>query len=224
MSSHIGRFEWLKNPQHAREVEPITPERVIYLEGAISQLIEILGGKEKWVLTGGLTIPATKGEFYRNHQDIDIGLHESDLEEVAEHASKAGYGIFSRVFMSNMPKNEKIDLYKRIDAEEAIKKRRKNLRFVRLDRISREIVRHVDILDYFDIYPHHTDGPDIISNDDGLVTPTIYHFGDIYYTQKGPIRLRSLRYIEILKRNRMSKIDKLDLQVIKELVGVNKGI
>jgi hypothetical protein len=221
MSHHIGRrFQWMANPVHSNEILPITPEREIELNEAVNSLSKILGDKERWVVTGGLSIAlymALYGEsFYRNHLDIDIGVHEVDLRHIVDSSKQLGYDLGSRIVMGKVLPKTKIDVYEQVDVETAIKERKKNLRLVRLEK-NGDFTKHLSILDYIDVYVHRIQGSDMIPYEGGIIAPAVYNFGEVYYAKGSQIRLRSLQYLEILKKSLDRKVDKLDLQMIRKL-------
>ncbi len=219
----MGRWQWLSNPTHPKEVKPITEQRIRELEQAIAQLPLILGEKEKWVLSGGLVIALVGEEYYRDHFDIDIGIHEVDLEAVVKSAEKKKYTLATRTFMGKILGDKKIDVYEKLTPEKAIKEGKKNLRLVKEYEPNGDIVRHENILDYFDVYLHRCIGTDIISNEGDLVVPATYNFGGIlHYTANEAIRLRSLRYLEVIKSKLKNPKDKLDLKIIRELIAARE--
>jgi len=144
---------------------PLAPANydLFVLHKSVDRLAEILENNNKWVLSGGLSIPLSLGiNFYRKHRDIDIGLPREALPEILGEAEKEGYALFSRLAMAKISPTRKIDLYKQVSAEEAVESYKsaspddvdrgmKNIRLVMTD-VEGKIISSGDILDYFDIY------------------------------------------------------------------------
>ncbi len=215
MTIKLGSYSVLINPIHEDKVKTISSEEIDNLELNLDRLVGIVNGDFEWVLTGGLAIPTTLGKFYRTHRDIDIGLNENDLEFLVKTIRENGYDLFSRRIMVKLSSKYKLDVYKSVSVEEVLAERCKHLRAVRLN--NKKIVRHISLLDYFDVYLHHYEDEKLVSNDGKIKIPILDSFGRVYVTCSGKeIRIRSLRYIEQLKRQGKDKIDKYDLEVIKQ--------
>lgn len=209
------KYQTIVSPRHYKKLNPSSKENQEEIKNIIKSLPTILGNPENWVLSGGIAIPLTTGQFYREHFDIDIGLHEKYLEEIVDEAKKSNYGLFSRKLMMHTSSKEKFEIYSKVTPEESIKNKNKNLRLIRLDR-RLKIVRLVKLEDYFDIYLHKIDRENLISHEDGLIIPTVYNKGEKHYLEnRMSIYLRDLRFLQIIKMNHSKdKINKTDLEKI----------
>jgi hypothetical protein len=215
MTIQIGRYSVLINPFRRGTLRSTTPEATRAAESSLDKLADILKGNFEWVLSGGLAIPTTIGSFYRIHDDIDIGIHERDLGKLAEAAAQNGYGLFSRIFMTKVSPSHKVDVYKSVSPEEALEKQSKRLRLVRLGK-NGKIVRHENLLDYFDVYTHYYEDGELVSNEDGTRVPLFNNYGRAYTTiSKKKIIVRALEYIEQLKLTGKDEKDKHDLRILR---------
>jgi len=215
MTFQFGRYSVLINPFHKRALRSITPEATRTTEYSLDKLVDILKGNFEWVLSGGLAIPTTIGSFYRIHDDIDIGIHERDLEKLTEAAAQNEYGLFSRIFMTKISTAHKVDVYKSVSPEEALEKQCKRLRLVRLGK-NGKIARHDNLLDYFDVYTHYYEDGELVSNEGGTRVPLFNNYGKTYATISGKkIMVRALEYIEQLKLRGKDEKDKHDLRILR---------
>ena len=217
MEARIGNYRLLsyvgKDPLVIHN--PPTKEEI---DATLDELVLILGLDSKWVLTGGLVVPITRGEFYRKHGDVDIGIGQDDLAGMVENARASNYIFVSRIMVSNVPfTTERVVFYKDIRPREAIARRPKHLRLLRVDAQNRHNPRK-DFLDYIDVYVHRFENGRLITNDTEDAFPSHYNDGGYYITSSGnPIPMRSLTYIGAMKKARMKNRDVVDLKVMGNL-------
>jgi hypothetical protein len=140
----LGKCTVMLNPVHSNEPAPMTELGRQHLEHDLDRLAALLEDTPGWVLRGGLAIPLTTGVFYRQHRDIDLGIHQDDVPVFEEVLRRQSYGLFSRTLMAKISRSRKLDVYQKISCDDA-KHSSQHIRAVRLDRAGR-IVQHQHIL------------------------------------------------------------------------------
>ena len=204
---------------YPKEPQPITKERQEVIEDSLDELAKMLPQEIPWTLSGGIAIPLTLGKFYRNHYDIDIAFPESSLKDIVSNIEKHNYKLASRAMMMHTYRNQKLSIYKFMNVDEALSKRKSNmdLRLVKIK--DGEIVPHSHPLHYIALFPHHYDTKlgCIISNEDNLRVPFDYLDGGTYITKSGKeMKLVNLLYSDLIRQKKKDKTSQLDREMIKK--------
>ena len=214
MTVRFGRYSVRINPVHKKNVRNITNSEVEEIRVSLDSLAEILSEGSEWVLVGGLPIPLTIGRFYRVHNDVDIGVSQEGFGDLIESASSHRYGLFSRRFMTKISSNKKVDIYTRVSVEEAVKKKSKHLKLLRLDSGGRKPTSNPNLTSDVDVYVYNTEGNDIVTWD-GIKVPSQRSIGKSYELPSGQrISLRNLNHIRRLKERSHRSLDRYDIKVI----------
>lgn len=200
----------------SKKIETISTEEKKSLENHLDELAGTIGDSFPWVLSGGLAIPLTTGEFYRKHDDIDLGIDEKDFKRFLEVVRPQGYDLFLRPFMCKLPKGKKLDLYQKTSIKKALNSPKTRMRVLRVDTNGRIDFRG-NILDYFDVYLHRVEEEMLITRRGGIAIPSAKAIGPPYQTISGrQIIPRGLEYTKILKSKKTKEVDNLDLERIRE--------
>lgn len=224
MAFKISGYQFVINPVHSNVPMKSTTASSGETLQAVKTLTAILGGDFEWVLSGGIAIPLSLGiPFYRQHRDIDLGVHKNHLKKLTYQAASAGYRLFSRLAMFKISPNKKLDFYKQVTPGQVTSQFNvynswvgfKNLRLVRTEERGR-VETHNHLLSYFDIFVHDFLRDRLVSFEEGMTVPISLNMGGSYETPNGTIKLRNLQYITKIKERGNSLIDKFDLQVMHE--------
>ncbi len=84
------RWRWREG--HVAEPREVYADR-------IGELAAILDGLP-WVLGGGLAIPFTRGDFHREHTDIDLLFDDNDFPAIEAAFRRHGYSLWQHYTMS----------------------------------------------------------------------------------------------------------------------------
>ncbi len=229
----------IKSKVIRRTLEPITQEQISLLEKNLAELPKILGDK-RWFLSGGIAVQIGYGKFYRNPGNFNIDIHEDCLADIVEKAQKSrDYRLFSRGWQVRTAPDVKLETYEVPEwADGDLRKSYPNLRLIRFE--SGKPVPNLNFLDFIDVHPHRIvhhkfkyspqfNRKEIISldkNESDLRIPAEYADQNIFYkTPSGIITIRSLLYMEVIKKWLFSRenrtperkeIDNYDLLKIQE--------
>ncbi len=229
------------NLYHLKELELLTPGdvRIKGYETALDLLAQLTEGMKNCVLTGGMAIPATTGEWYRVHRALHLGLEVSQLLEFLEHVSNNNFYLFSRLRMRRylIPRSQKIDIYEPVTLKEisqlvnkqrlgkrcgGLEDKTENLRLIQIIHIAGNIQPHQQLFDYIDLYLHwQNEEGYLCSNDDRQRIAPDYFKGTTYHTKSGrEIQVVNPEYLRQIKSERFARkkreTDSLDLEKIAE--------
>jgi hypothetical protein len=78
---------------------PIAEKSPSLQRARVEELAAILVGIP-WILGGGLAIPFTRGEFHREHSDIDLLFDDAEFPRIEERFQQYGFSLWQHYSMS----------------------------------------------------------------------------------------------------------------------------
>ncbi|MCX6895827.1 MAG: hypothetical protein NTZ16_10095 [Verrucomicrobia bacterium] len=113
-------------------LRPLPPGKDRMIAAALDNLARVLGEDCAWMLTGGLSIAAAMGRFYRDHDDFDIAVHQDELARLVAVAESHGYGFFCRLGATRISPTRRVTLYRRMAPEQAARNWHRRFRLLRV--------------------------------------------------------------------------------------------
>jgi len=199
-----------------RPSRSITEEEIATSEAALDELSYLFGeGDNHWILGGGMAIAIHAGTYYRTHYDLDILVEAREFCSLISSAERKGYMLCQRVFSEHFATNLTIQLVRTVDVRQARKSGYARLELIRLDADDSPASDFMSVIDVCVFY--RNDG--LITRHDGKISlPKTEFYCLRHITKSGRImNVVSLAYLNAVKSRRHGSIDRLDLQVIREL-------
>lgn len=185
------------------------------IEAALDNLAEVLGDKCEWMLTGGLSIAAKAGCFFRDHDDVDVAVHEDELGRLVEVATAHGYDFFCRVGATRISPKRRMTLYRRLSPKQAAQDWFRRFRLLRVENGWR--AARLTLADFMDIYAYRQEGDWVVSNGSDMRVPATVNKGELYFARSGrKVTLRGMAYMAEIKRRRMGEKDVADLEAMQK--------
>lgn len=243
------------------------------LSRRIGTHVKIEGRPLKIELSGGLAIPLTISQkpdlakfldlpseqkgIYRNHSAFHLSMYAPELLKLEKiltnsHHSSSKYALVTHPFSAGIRAlHWKVDLYQKVNAEEAINERVHNLRFVEVDDAGEIIWPHKNRLSYFDVYPflYQNKAKELVTPwhgnnfalDHRVFSPNEVNIfswdkqelvlsADLYAPTEVKIGLFSIRvvglpWIRLVKQNRerQDRVDRYDISLIERYLSLRKA-